>query len=129
MNYTDLKTFEDACKVLSLDPEKVVPDFSCYPEQDRKALEAHAKLVLVARAANKLANDGDEWAPDWNNGQWDKWHPWFDLDGGSPGFRFNDSVHWASGSAVGSRLCFISEEVTDYIAQQFIDLYRDYFVK
>jgi hypothetical protein len=129
MKYTDLKTFEDACKVLSLDPEKVVPDFSCYPEQDRKALEAHAKLVIVTRAANKLANDGNEWAPNWDNGQWDKWHPWFYLNGGPSGFRFYGSDGWNAVSDVGSRLCFLSEEVSDYIAQQFIDLYRDYFVK
>jgi hypothetical protein len=49
--------------------------------------------------------------------------------GGSPGFRFDGSADWGSSSYVGSRLCFISEEVADYIAQQFIDLYRDYFVK
>lgn len=95
MNYTDLKTFEDACKALSLDPETVVPDFYCYPEEDRAALIAHAKLVIVARAANKLANDGNEWKPDWDNGQWDKWHPWFYLNGGSSGFRFDDSVDGA----------------------------------
>ncbi|WP_407266867.1 hypothetical protein [Tenacibaculum maritimum] len=56
-NFRDLKTFEDACKVEKLDPKTVIPDFSCYPEVDRKSMEAHAKLVIIVRAANRLAND------------------------------------------------------------------------
>lgn len=48
-NYKDLKTFEDACKVLALDPKKVIPDFSCYPEQDRKSMAAHAKIIVSAK--------------------------------------------------------------------------------
>lgn len=127
MKFTDLKTFEDACKVLSL-AEKVLPDFSAFPENDRKAMEAHAKLIIIARAANKLANEGKDWTPDWYNGKWDKWYPWFWLDGGSSGFRFGVSVGRASISGVGSRLCFITEKVSDYVAKQFFDLYRDYFV-
>ena len=123
-----LKTFEDACKVEGLDPKKVIPDFSCYPEQDRKAMEAHAKLVIIARAANRLANKGKEWKPDWNNFNQYKYHSWFDMEGGSSGFRFDDCDYWLSTSGVGSRLCFISSEVGEHVAEHFIDLYRDYFV-
>lgn len=128
MKYTDLKTFEDACKVLDLDAEKVTPDFSSFPENDQKAMLAHAQLIIIAKAANKLANKGKEWTPDWDNNKWDKWHPWFWMDGGSSGFRFNGSDDRRSCSYVGSRLCFISEKVSDYIANQFLDLFRDYFV-
>lgn len=66
MKLQQLKSFEDACKVEGLDAEKVIPDFSCYPEQDRKAMEAHAKLVIIARAANRIGNKGKEWTPDWD---------------------------------------------------------------
>ena len=122
-----LKSFEDACTVLGLDSEKVIPDFSCYPEKDQGAMIAHAKLVIVAGAANLLENEGKEWKPDWNNGDWDKFYHWFEM-GGSSGFRFDGYDHWDSLSAVGSRLCFISPKAAEYIGQQFIDLYRDYFV-
>lgn len=59
-NYKDLKTFEDACKVEGLDPKLVLPDFSCYPEKDRESMIAHAKIVIIVKAANKLSNDGNQ---------------------------------------------------------------------
>jgi hypothetical protein len=122
-----LKTFEDACAVLGLDPEQVIPDFSRYPERDRNAMVAHAKLVIITRAANKLTNSGEEWEPNWNNLKWDKYFPWFEM-GGSSGFRFNGYDGWGSYSSVGSRLCFITRHTAEYVGKQFVDLYRDYFV-
>jgi hypothetical protein len=127
-NLKQLKTFGDACKVEGLDATKVIPDFAFYPEQDRKAMIAHAKLVIIVRAANRLANKGKEWKPDWDNGKWDKYYAWFWMDGGSSGFRFDDCASWDSDSDVGSRLCFISKAACEHVANQFIDLYRDYFV-
>lgn len=127
MKLANLKTFEDACKIEGLDHSTCIPDFSASPEKDRKALEAQAKLFIVVRAANKQVNDGKEWIPNWNN--WDelKYEPWFDLEGGSSGFRFDGFVAWGAASGVGSRLCFKSRELCEYIATQFIDLYRDIF--
>ncbi len=128
-NYTDIKTFEDACKVLALDPNKVIPDFSCYPEKDRTSMIAHAKLVIIVRASNQLANNGKEWIPDFTNWGERKYEAWFDLeDNGSSGFRFHDYDDWRADSFVGSRLCFISSEVCEYVANQFIDLYKEYFL-
>lgn len=124
----DLKTFEDACKIENLDPKAAIPDFSAWSKQDQKAMVAHAKLVIIARAANRLANEGKEWKPDWTNfDQW-KYYPWFDLWRGSSGFRFDDGDGWGTYSLVGSRLCFISREVCEYVAKQFIKLYKDYFL-
>lgn len=125
--YTDVKTFEDACAVEKLNPKKAVPDFKLYPTKDRKAMIAHAKLVIIARVLNKLANEGKQWKPDWSNySQW-KYYPWFEM-GGSSGFRSNVCDNWCSGSYVGSRLCFISSEVARYAGEQFTKLYKDYFV-
>ncbi|WP_282037277.1 hypothetical protein [Aquimarina algiphila] len=127
-NYQDLKTFEGACKVEGLDPKKVIPDFSCYPEKDRKSMIAHAKLVIIVRAANRLANDGKEWMPDFSNYNETKYEAWFDLEEGSSGFRCADCVLWATYSFVGSRLCFISRQVCEYVANEFIELYKEYFL-
>ncbi len=123
-NYKDLKTFEDACKVEGLDPKKVIPDFSCYPEKYRESMIAHSKLVIIVGAANRLANDGDEWIPDFTNSYENKYEPWFYLKEGSSGFRYGDYVYGNSYSYVGSRLCFISKEVCEYVANQFIELYK-----
>jgi hypothetical protein len=122
-----IKTFEDACKVEGLDAKKVLPDFSAYPKQDRKAMDAHAKLVIIARAANRIANDGKEWKPDWNNYDEYKYYPWFEM-GGSSGFRCDVCDGWGSDSVVGSRLCYKSAELAMQIGKQFVKLYKDYFL-
>lgn len=126
--YTDLKTFKDACQVLGLDPKKVIPDFSCYPEKDRVSMIAHAKLVIIIRAANKLANKNKIWIPDFTDYNQDKYEPWFDLSKGSSGFRYGAYDYWRTISGVGSRLCFISSEVCEHIAKQFIEIYKEYFL-
>ena len=126
MEYTDLKTFEDACKVEKLDPKKVIPDFKLYPVKDRKAMIAHAKLVIIARALNRLANKGKQWKANWKDSSQYKYTPWFYM-GGSSGFRYGGCDNWGSVSVVGSRLCFISWEVGKYAAEQFTKLYKEYF--
>ncbi|WP_052257127.1 hypothetical protein [Flavobacterium sp. AED] len=121
--YTEIKTFEDACKAINVEPT-IIPDFSFFPESDRQAMIDHAKLVIIAKAIN-----GD-WVPDWTNGEWDKYYPWFEM--GSPsggGFSYDDCAYWYTVSGVGSRLCFESREKAIYAGQQFEDLYKSYFVK
>lgn len=124
MNYQTLKTFADACKVESLDHETVIPNFSSYPQEDHKSMIAHAKLVIIVRAANRLANGGQRWIPDFKNNNQTKYEAWFER--GSSGFRFLVYADWDSYSFVGSRLCFISRDVTKYVATQFIALYNEY---
>ena len=43
--YTEIKTFEDACKAINVEPT-IIPDFSLFPESDQQAMIAHAKLVI-----------------------------------------------------------------------------------
>lgn len=126
--FDQIKTFEDACQVEGLNPSTVIPDFSSYPEEDRPSMIAHAKLVIIVRAANRLANGGARWIPDFGNAKQYKYFPWFYMDGGSSGFRFVVGDGWVSVSGVGSRLCFISSEVCRYVGETFIDLYNEYFL-
>ena len=77
MLLTELKSFEDACKVLSLDPENVLPDFSRYPERHVRSMTAHAKLVLIVEAANMIANDGTLWVVDFSDHNQIKYEVWF----------------------------------------------------
>lgn len=116
-----IKSFEDACSVLKR--EASVPDFSMIAEKDRKALTAHYKLIVICEALNEV------WTPDWTNNEW-KYYPWFYMDdeGSSGRFSFLGSVSQRSYSLVGSRLCFKSRRLAKYAAEQFLDLYRDYFL-
>ena len=121
--YTEIKTFEDACKAINVEPT-IIPDFSLFPEADRQAMIDHAKLVIIAKAIN-----GD-WVPDWKDWDQYKYYPWFEM--GSPsggGFSYDGYDHWDTGSRVGSRLCFETREKAKYAGKQFEDLYKSYFVK
>lgn len=100
-NLKQIKTFADACKVEGLDAKKVIPDFAGFPAEDRKAMIAHAKLIIIARAANRLANEGKVWIPDWSNSDQFKYSPWYYMSG-SAGFRFGD-FGWL-GCGFGCRL-------------------------
>lgn len=126
-----LDSFEAACKIESLDHEKVIPDFAYYPTKHQEGMIAHAMLVIVIDAANRIANGGKEWEPDWSDH--DTWkynvymyHP---PGRGSSGFRFNAVDYWDSDSYVGSRLSFFSDEVAEFVGQNFEDLYRKYFTR
>ena len=126
MKYTDLKTFEDACKVLELDAETVIPNFSCLPEEKQKAMIAHVKLIFIAEAANKIENGGEVWIPDWNNQDEFKYYPWFKKS--LSGLRCDDFDYWIARTTVGSRLCYKTKELAEYIGNQFSDLYEDDFI-
>ena len=126
MELNELKRFEDACKVERLDPKKVLPDFSGFPKKDRKSMAAHAKLVIIVRAANRIANGGKEWKPNFSDHSQYKYENWFVQDNGSSGFRFGVCGVWSTGSSVGSRLCFKSSDLAKYAGTQFIDLYSDF---
>ena len=117
-----VKSFEDACKVLDITPS--VPVVTGIPEKYQKPLIANYQLMVIAEALN------EGWTPDWSNGEWDKWYPWFNMDNSSSAgrFSFSDAVDQDSYSVVGSRLCFKSEELADYAGTQFLELYRELFV-
>lgn len=108
-----IKTFEDACDEIGIDPND--SNFST-GTPDEIALK---KIKVVRNALNPKG-----WAPDWNNGSQRKWAPWFYLN--NPGFRFYVSFYVLSLTRTtgGSRLCFESEELSDYAANQFLDLYK-----
>ena len=93
------------------------------PAKYQKPLIANYQLMVIAEALN------EGWTPDWSNGEWDKWYPWFKMDDSSSAgrFSFSDSVNQRSGSSVGSRLCFKSKDLATYAGTQFLDIYKDFF--
>ena len=115
-----IKTFDDVIRELGDDPEEFKNAISIMEEPDEIA---YVKLKLIAKALN------EGWTPDWSNGEWDKWYPWFKMDDSSSAGRFSflDSGHQRSDSTVGSRLCFKSKDLATYAGTQFLDIYKDFF--
>ena len=114
-----IKTFEDACKTLGINPDSV-PDLSALPESDNKAMTAFYKLRIIAQALN------EGWQPNWSNNREYKWQPWFDEKKAGSGLSFHGADYWDTLTIVGSRLCFKSRELCEYATSQFADLYSDY---
>ena len=115
-----IKTFDDVLDYHNL----IAEDFYNQCSKLSKDEIAYRKIKLIAEALN------EGWTPDWSNGEWDKWYPWFDMDDSSSAGRFSFGVAGSLGSnsLVGSRLCFKSEELADYAGTQFLELYRELFV-
>ena len=111
-SFDEIKTFEDACEELGISTAQFIGT-------ETSDEVAYKKLKVIVKAINQ------GWIPDWNNTNQRKWWPWFNL---SSGFGFSDSSYSCDGTItdVGSRLCFESEEKSDYTAKQFIDLYKEF---
>jgi hypothetical protein len=111
--FEEIKTFEDACRELGINPINVI-NGNDYPDEI-----AYKKLKIVIKAINK------GWIPDLTNRDQEKWFPIFNL---SSGFGFSNSHYRCTHASpgVGSRLCFESEEKSNYAATHFIELYREF---
>jgi hypothetical protein len=80
----------------------------------------------ILKMVNKSLNE--EWEADWNNSSEYKYYPWFDMRGGSSGFRFDDYGYWITNSGVGSRLCFKSRELAEHAGKHFTEIYKQFMV-
>jgi len=120
-DFRTIKTFEDACAHLNIDPLKL-PDLSMIPEDLRKPLIAAYKLLVIYQAIN------NGWKPDWGNWSQYKYIPWYEV--WSSGFGFSPSTYDCSyaRTGAGSRLCTDTSEKAKYIAEQFEAEYKDYFL-
>lgn len=122
---TDLvKSYEDACDLLGIDPVGSLPDVSGCMSQDRKFLIAFHKLTIIARALN------EGWEPDWINTDENKWFNWWYVDTKTAGLGSGGPTNAPSAAiaTVGSRLCFRTEALSDYAAKQFLPLYEEYLL-
>lgn len=111
-----IKTFEDA---LAETGRPNVPDFSNVPEDIKNYFVAQYKMSVIAEALNK------GWTPDWDNVDEEKWRPWFVME--KADFRFDCSGYDCSCAyaGCGSLLCFRTEELSSYCAEQFLPIWRD----
>jgi hypothetical protein len=118
-----VKTFEDACLVLGLDPENL-PLVEHLPEKDRKSIVAFYKLTIITRALN------EGWEPDFSDCKQLKYWNWvYVKSGANAGFAFVYSTYAPSTTTradTGSRLCFKSEKLAMFAGKKFRDIYFEY---
>ena len=120
MNYKEIKSYEDACKVLGVQPisENAV---AAFPAEDRKSMLAYHKLTIIARAIN------GGWKPDWNNRSQYKYYPVFYYENAGLSCAYTTNADSYTDAHFGSRLCFQTEAMSDYAAATFADLYTDFY--
>jgi hypothetical protein len=120
-DYKTIKTFEDACQKEGINPEQL-PEVTNIPEEFAKPVIAAYKLMVVFKAIN------NGWRPDWGNWKQNKYYPWLSVL--SSGFGFSGTFYsfGSTVTAVGSRLCTDTSEKALYIAEQFKEEYKEYFL-
>jgi hypothetical protein len=116
-----IKSFEEACAKLNLNPDLVIPELPNLPNGLSKSAIASIKLMIICEALN------DGWKPNWNDSNQTKYYPWFDMrQSASGGFSYHGCGHRETASTVGSHLCFKSSDLAKYAAETFTDIYNDF---
>lgn len=122
-----VKTYEDACKVLGVEP---INEQNAKAQGFRSDEIARRKLETIAAALN------EGWKPDWNNTDQYKYYPYFYIQEnakgkGSAGLSYAYTLYAASytAAAFGSRLCFYASRLARYASNQFTDLYEQILIE
>lgn len=122
-----VKTYEDACKVLGVEP---INEQNAKAQGFRSDEIARSKLETIAAALNK------GWKPDWNNTDQCKYYPYFYIQEnakgkGSAGLSFANTYAAATYAYanLGSRLCFYASRLARYAGNQFTDLYEQILIE
>ena len=118
--YDNVRSYEDACRVLGVEP---VDEQAMAAAGFRADEIARRKLETITAALN------DGWKPDWNDTDQAKYVPWFWIKP-RPGQTYAGLAYADTGYApsntvanIGSRLCFKNAAVARYAANQFTELY------
>lgn len=122
-----VKTYEDACKVLGVEP---INEQNAKAQGFRSDEIARRKLETIAAALN------EGWKPDWNNTDQYKYYPYFYIQEnakgkGSAGLSYAGTSYAAtySDANIGSRLCFYASRLARYASNQFTDLYEQILIE
>lgn len=114
----NLETFETAAVSQNIDPN-ILPVVTGLPESIGKALIAAYKIMVLSQTAwNGVTID-------WDSYEQRKYYPWFDMEGG---FSCDDYGCDDAYSRVGSRLCYPTREIAEYVGKTHIYLYKDLMV-
>lgn len=123
-----VKSYEDACRVLLLDPALSLPYLMDTEDPDQKNDNATKKMKIIVRALN------EGWVPNWKDSNESKWQNYFNMnptkqeDPSGFGLAFNYTSYWYANTFVGARLVFRTSELAEYAGKQFIAIYADMLV-
>lgn len=121
-----VKTYEDACKVLGVEP---INEQNAKAQGFRSDEIARRKLETIAAALN------EGWKPDWNNTDQYKYYPYFYIQENAKGADAGLScanthnAATATDASFGSRLCFYASRLARYAGNQFTDLYEKILIE
>ncbi len=118
-DFRTIKSFEDACYKLNM--LATLPGITGLEDVHAKDIIARYKLEIVYLAIN------DGWMPVKNGKLQPRYEVYHYLLSSGSGFDFSHSVYgytYANADA-GLRLCTHSEEKSNYIKDQFDDLWKD----
>lgn len=118
--YDHVKSYEDACRVLGVEP---------MDEQAMTAAGIRADEIARRKLETITAALNDGWKPDWNDTNQAKYVPWFWIKP-RPGqataglaYAHTSNALTYTNATLGSRLCFKNAAVACYAANQFTELY------
>lgn len=122
-----VKTYEDACKVLGVEP---INEQNAKAQGFRSDEIARRKLETIAAALN------EGWKPDWNNTDQYKYYPYFYIQENTKGkgyaglsCAYTDGAAASAFATFGSRLCFYASRLARYAGNQFTDLYEQILIE
>ena len=112
---TDIvKTIDDVYEYLC----KPKPTLGNYVGFDTEDAEYQLNMQYIKDIA-KLFNEG--WIPDFNNSKEYKYFPYYQKQ--ASGWGFYGSDYCFDSSLLGSGFYYKSEEISNYVGKQFIDIY------
>ena len=120
-DYTIIKSFEDACKRLNIDPLEL-PTVPRAMDRLTGRIIADYKLCIIFEAIN------NGWTPDWSKPSQYKYYPWYPVLSSGFGFDYSGYDYGYSTTSVGSRLCTDTAKKALYIAETFIKDYEQYLL-
>lgn len=122
-----VKSYEDACKVLGVEP---INEQNAKAQGFRPDEIARRKLETIAAALN------EGWLPDWNNTDEYKYYPYFYIQEnakgkGSAGLSCAHTYNAAAYASadIGSRLCFYASRLAKYAGDLFADIYEQILIE
>ena len=120
-NYRNIKTFEDACEHLGINPDNL-PNTSHLEFDLAKPIIAHYKLIIIFKAVN------NGWTPDWTNSNEYKYYPWFEVVSSGSRLSYYYYDYSFTYTDVGSRLCTDKSEKAEFLGRQFREIFEDYML-
>lgn len=113
-----IKTFADALR------ETGMTNDEC-PDGLRPDETARRKIEIIAQALN------EGWRPDWTDSSQPKWYPYFTFNGATlAGVRNSYAYHvpTRAHAYLGARLCYKTEELSNYAGEQFKEIYQELLI-